>query len=370
MKSMKEKFKEEKDSNKRSANTITPKGNDGDEHIMEKNIGKPHFFSSRQNIFFFLSLLFCLIGIGDTALLLYNEVFLGGECTTWGIFGALGSSCDTVTKSEYSRFFDVPISLLGFIVYVGLFFLLLSSRWKPSLLLPIFLITFIGLAFSSYLVYLQALVIKKWCLLCLTSALSMTVLFFSSGTLLYLKIKEKAIHSDKTSLAKTFLFVFRYFFAIAAVSLLIFEGTRGRQLLSKEKQASHNLGCALTSVSTAFASVEGDLVTSDQLDKMFFLGKNSPCQEIDKLRMRALDMMLIKREMRDRLGVYEKDDPYYYRSFFAAFAVDLEESEKIENVSDFNVVLQSVEDEERLRLLEELARLRKKYDVVVNELYF
>lgn len=373
MKSMEEN-KEEKDQNNLPADTTSLKENDGHEHTMKKKVEKRHFFSSRQNIFFILALLFCLLGISDTLLLLYNELFLGGECTTWGPFGMLGGSCDTVTKSEYGHFFQIPISLLGFVTYVGLFFLLLISRWKTSLLLPIFVISFLGLAFSGYLVYLQALVIKRWCPLCLISAFSMTVLFFSTGTLFYLKIKEKTPPTNKNSLAKTFFLVFRYFFVIAVVALLLFEGTRGRLLMQKKQQVSHNLGCALTSVSTPFASIDGDLVNSDQLDKMFFLGKKSPCDDIEKLRTRALDMILIKKEMKDRLDISQKEDTpeesaNYYRAFLADFSVDLQESEKIENVSDFNVVLQSIEEGERLHLLEELARLRKKYDVVINELY-
>ncbi len=89
------------------------------------------------------------------------------------------SGCETVLTSSYSIVFGMPVSLLGAIYYliiaVGTFAYLDTK--KTAILKWTLAITIFGLIMSLWFIFLQAFIIKAWCLYCLGSAATSIALF-------------------------------------------------------------------------------------------------------------------------------------------------------------------------------------------------
>ncbi len=81
-------------------------------------------------------------------------------------------SCDVVIHSEYSKFFGIPLELLGFFYYAAIAgtYAWMGITGSPTSALPLLYASGIAFLFSLYLTGLQAFVIKHWCTWCLTSA--------------------------------------------------------------------------------------------------------------------------------------------------------------------------------------------------------
>lgn len=96
----------------------------------------------------------------------------------------LGSNCDAVIQSEFSRFFGVPVELLG-MAYYGIIavgygaFLILPSIARPEVIFAFLVLTTAAFLFSLYLTFIQAFALRQWCTWCLTSAGLCTFIFFS-----------------------------------------------------------------------------------------------------------------------------------------------------------------------------------------------
>ncbi len=92
------------------------------------------------------------------------------------------SGCETVLTSSYSVIAGVPVSLLGALFYlavlVGVFAYLESKKTAP--LKWAMLLTVFGILFSLWFIYVQAVLLGAWCLYCLGSALTSTILFISA----------------------------------------------------------------------------------------------------------------------------------------------------------------------------------------------
>ena len=87
--------------------------------------------------------------------------------------------CNQVASSPYAVVFGLPVSLYGVIYYLVVFIgtvvaLDLGSR---GIFRAVALVTIAGLIASAYFTYLQGFVIGAWCLYCLGSAVTSTVLF-------------------------------------------------------------------------------------------------------------------------------------------------------------------------------------------------
>ena len=87
----------------------------------------------------------------------------------------LRSNCDTVIHSDFSKFFGIPVEILGMIyyalvtIYHGV--LILCPEIASNLTVFISLIFSTGaFLFSIYLISIQAFVLKEWCTWCLFSA--------------------------------------------------------------------------------------------------------------------------------------------------------------------------------------------------------
>lgn len=111
-------------------------------------------------------------------LTLYKLGYLGViQCTTGG--------CETVQSSQYSLFLGFPVALWGMGAYALLLLLALlglepSRAGDRRIALGIFGIAAVGVAFSGWLTYLEALVIHAWCQWCVVSAVLITLIFLLS----------------------------------------------------------------------------------------------------------------------------------------------------------------------------------------------
>ncbi len=96
-----------------------------------------------------------------------------------------GFNCDTVLHSKYSRFFGIPLELLGMLYYGFVIASYLALYNVPYLATPVNLFTITALTvaaflFSLYLTFIQAFNLKQWCTWCLVSAGLCTSIFLAS----------------------------------------------------------------------------------------------------------------------------------------------------------------------------------------------
>ena len=120
------------------------------------------------------------IGILDSSYLL-AERLLGGTVKCLIVKG-----CDTVTASLYSAILGIPVSLLGFIFYLTMFFLALAAYERGGQIIYriIFAFSLAGVAASGWFLYVQAFVLEAYCTYCLISALISLIIFASAGWLI------------------------------------------------------------------------------------------------------------------------------------------------------------------------------------------
>ncbi|MBE9127195.1 MULTISPECIES: vitamin K epoxide reductase family protein [unclassified Coleofasciculus] len=129
-----------------------------------------------------------LLGALDTAYLTLVELGVFKEaalCPTSGVI-----NCQAVLTSSYAKLFGVPLSLFGFLAYVGIALFafapqLLKSSNNKELRAKVedwsWLLIFAGatamVVFSGYLVYLMSFKIGAFCIYCLASAVCSVALF-------------------------------------------------------------------------------------------------------------------------------------------------------------------------------------------------
>ena len=93
--------------------------------------------------------------------------------------------CETVQGSKWAKVGSVPVAMIGLLGYVALLVLAVlgiqpgrrRSRAIGTLLLAG---ATVGFAFSVWLTYLEAFVIRAWCQWCVSSAFLMTVILVAS----------------------------------------------------------------------------------------------------------------------------------------------------------------------------------------------
>lgn len=90
-------------------------------------------------------------------------------------------NCDVVNRSAYSKIAGIPVAFVGLLAYLLMMGLAVFQREKaetPALLL---LLSSAGLVFSVYLTYVEAEILRTWCVLCLTSLLAIGLISLFSG---------------------------------------------------------------------------------------------------------------------------------------------------------------------------------------------
>ncbi len=95
----------------------------------------------------------------------------------------LGSGdCSTVNASPYSSVYGVPVAFVGVLGYVSILAILLMQDrggkfFRNNGLLVLFGLATTGFFFTVYLIYLEIFVIKALCPFCITSQITMSILF-------------------------------------------------------------------------------------------------------------------------------------------------------------------------------------------------
>ena len=88
-------------------------------------------------------------------------------------------------QSPWAVFLGVPVPYWGVAGYLGMLAValaglqprLVNARWVA---LVLFGMSAVGVAFSGYLTYLEAFVIRAWCMWCVISAVLVTLIFLLS----------------------------------------------------------------------------------------------------------------------------------------------------------------------------------------------
>lgn len=97
----------------------------------------------------------------------------------------LGSGdCSTVNASKYSEIYGIPVGAVGVLGYAAILVLHLFENRNKFLrqngLLFIFGLALTGFLFTVYLIYVEFAILKAICPFCLTSQISMTIIFIIS----------------------------------------------------------------------------------------------------------------------------------------------------------------------------------------------
>jgi len=142
----------------------------------------------------------------------------------------LDGHCEEVMSSEYSKFFGVPVEILGMFYYAVVaigygFSLIYPSSVSPYAVLFLSAMTTFSFLFSLYLTFIQAFNLKKWCTWCLASAGISSFIFLSS--LLTLKFGVLAIPPEFFEEINEFMLTGHllsaaFGFGVAAISALLF----------------------------------------------------------------------------------------------------------------------------------------------------
>ncbi|TSC56426.1 MAG: vitamin K epoxide reductase [Parcubacteria group bacterium Greene0416_79] len=95
----------------------------------------------------------------------------------------VGHSCDPVVRSDYSRFMDIPVEILGVIYYTVTAIAYAALLAMPELQTGMLGAALLGLSaaallFSLYLTAVQGFILREWCTWCLISAALCAVIFF------------------------------------------------------------------------------------------------------------------------------------------------------------------------------------------------
>lgn len=94
----------------------------------------------------------------------------------------LGSGdCHTVNASKYSEVNNIPVAVIGIIGYaaiLGSLFLETRNRFfKENSTMFIFGMSLTGFLFTVWLIYVELVLIRALCPFCVTSQISMTLIF-------------------------------------------------------------------------------------------------------------------------------------------------------------------------------------------------
>jgi len=92
--------------------------------------------------------------------------------------------CQTVNSSRYAEVNGIPVAAIGIVGYVALFGILWLERkpgfFKDNGSMLFFGISLIGFFFTLWLIYVEVALLKAYCPFCITSQISMTLIFILS----------------------------------------------------------------------------------------------------------------------------------------------------------------------------------------------
>ena len=122
-------------------------------------------------------LFLALVGIGLATYLTiaHYDTHVTLACSSKGAI-----NCEAVTTSAESKLFGIPVAVLGLAYFVGMVPWHLPAAWRspdPRIKIGRLLYGLSGIGFVCYLIYAEAIVIKKICLWCTGVHITTFVLF-------------------------------------------------------------------------------------------------------------------------------------------------------------------------------------------------
>jgi uncharacterized membrane protein len=118
-----------------------------------------------------------VIGLVLSAVSLYNHY--QKSATEYCDFGD-SFNCDIVNRSIYAEVGKVPVAGIGVAGYIVLMALSLTAR-NRRLALFMLAAALVGLGFTLYLTYIEAYVLVVWCILCLGSLATISLITLLSA---------------------------------------------------------------------------------------------------------------------------------------------------------------------------------------------
>jgi len=137
-----------------------------------------------------LILIFSALGILISAYLAYTY-FSSGQTT----FCLSGSGCDAVKESPFSKVFGISVPYIGLLAYLIFAFIILYKGLGNRRYSIIYYLALAGVAFSSYLTYLEIAVIKAICSYCVLSAILVLAIFVT--VLISSQFKSSTVVNNK-----------------------------------------------------------------------------------------------------------------------------------------------------------------------------
>lgn len=124
-----------------------------------------------------------LCGMGISGYLTY------GYLVNVSIGCPFNANCDLIQASPYAYMWEVPVPLLGLLMYaaltlMGCLLLIKRAEWENIISLGIYGISLAGVIFTGYLYYLEIFVLHAFCSWCIVSSIVIVIIFILS--LIYL----------------------------------------------------------------------------------------------------------------------------------------------------------------------------------------
>jgi len=121
---------------------------------------------ARNRIIFILIAILSLAGLSISAVSLQRHYAKSSSdfCDLSQAF-----NCDIVNRGEYSELAGVPVAGIGVAGYAALFLLSTFWRSRPETPARLLAAAVAGLVFALCLTYVEARVLKTWCILCVGS---------------------------------------------------------------------------------------------------------------------------------------------------------------------------------------------------------
>ena len=134
-----------------------------------------------SNTWRLISLILIIAALGISGYLAYTELVEGSVTC----IASPGFDCDLVQSSTYSKVLGIPVAYLGLAANLVIFLILLLEPRIPFLKangIPLlFGILLFALLFSGWLIYVQAALLKSFCMWCLSHEVVVLLLFIAGA---------------------------------------------------------------------------------------------------------------------------------------------------------------------------------------------
>lgn len=117
-----------------------------------------------------------LVNLGISGYLTYMHYALASPICLFNL------ECDEVLTSPYTAIWEMPLALLGLVMYfvltvLGLLLWRKESKWEHLIVLGTYSLALGGLIFTGYLYYLEIFVLQAFCSWCVASSIVLAAIF-------------------------------------------------------------------------------------------------------------------------------------------------------------------------------------------------